>query len=152
MFLLKSQKDDNSIYIMHDKIENFVAIDSVICKIHNELPLNQKNSGEFVLSMTDHKAIFEGLEILSKTELKFCWETSFRQFQTWLLPGLRKMLTLIISNTKWCHSVGLSCNFIRPGRSHVWNWRKLVSQQNLSSVFEKIPNLHYIKQNEKHPW
>ena len=28
--------------------------------------------------------------------------------------------------------------FLRPGRSHVWNWRKLVSQQNLSSVFEKI--------------
>ena len=50
--------------------------------------------------------------IFSKTELKFCWETSFCQFQTWLLPGLRKMFTPIISNTKWCHSVGYPCNFI----------------------------------------
>ena len=34
--------------------------------------------------------------------------------------------------------------FLRPGRSHVWNWQKLVSQQNLSSVFEKIfqPSLY----------
>ena len=54
------------------------------------------------------------VEVFSqKTELEFCWETSFCQFQTWLLPGLRKMFTSIISNTKWCHSVGLSCNFIR---------------------------------------
>ena len=26
--------------------------------------------------------------------------------------GLRKMLTSIISNTGWCHGVGMSCNFM----------------------------------------
>ena len=63
--------------------------------------------------------------IFSKTELKFCWETSFRQFQTWLLPGLRKMFTSIISNTKWCHRCWISlwfdgdlCLFIFDGRCH----------------------------------
>ena len=39
-------------------------------------------------------------------------KTSFCQFVTWLLPGLRKMLTSSISNTNWCHSVGESCNFM----------------------------------------
>ena len=49
---------------------------------------------------------------LSKTELNFRLKTSFYQFLTLLLPGLRKMLTLSISNTYWCHSVGVSCYFL----------------------------------------
>ena len=78
----------------------------------------------------------EGLKIFSKTELKFCWETSFHQFQTWLLPGLRKMLTPIISNTKWCHSVGLSWNFIRTCL-FCFDWQMLLPlfvYQNLADV------------------
>ena len=56
-------------------------------------------------------------------------KTSFRQFLTWLLPGLKKMLILIISN-KICNGNNLEIIkiniFFRPGRSHVRNWRKLV--------------------------
>ena len=58
------------------------------------------------------------------------------------------VLTKLQDNpTLWHHLVlemiGVNI-FLRPGRSHVWNWQKLVSQQNLSSVFEKIfkPSLY----------
>ena len=37
--------------------------------------------------------------ILSNRTNIFRDKTSFRQFLTWLLPGLKKMLILIISNT-----------------------------------------------------
>ena len=40
-------------------------------------------------------------QIFSSTEpIFFRDKTSFRQFLTWLLPGLKKMLILIISNTE----------------------------------------------------
>ena len=39
-------------------------------------------------------------------------KTSFCQFLTWLLPGLKKMLILIISQHWRCQSVGMSCNFL----------------------------------------
>ena len=55
----------------------------------------------------------EGLKVFSKTELKFCWETSFCQFQTWLSSRSEENVNLNHFNTKWCHSVGLSCNFVR---------------------------------------
>ena len=55
---------------------------------------------------------YVGQLYFSKTELNFRLKTSFCQFLTWLLPDLRKMLTSIISNTGWCHSVGVSCNFM----------------------------------------
>ena len=35
------------------------------------------------------------------------------------------MFTSIISNTKWCHSVGLSCNFIRTCL-FCFNWQMLL--------------------------
>ena len=40
-------------------------------------------------------------QIFSSTEpIFFRDKTSFRQFLTWLLPGLKEMLILIISNTE----------------------------------------------------
>ena len=52
------------------------------------------------------------LVVFLRNRIYFWLKTSFCQFLTWLLPGLRKMLTSSISNTKWCHGVGESCNFM----------------------------------------
>ena len=49
----------------------------------------------------------------SKTELKFVERQAFTSFKHGFFQVWGKLLTPIISNTKWCHSVGLSCNFIR---------------------------------------
>ena len=46
------------------------------------------------------------------------------------------MLTSIISNTNWCHSVGLSCNFVRTCL-FCFDWQMLLPlfvYQNLADV------------------
>ena len=71
-----------------------------------------------------------------KQNLNFVERQAFTSFKPWLLPGLRKMLTPIISNTKWCHSVGLSCNFIRTCL-FCFDWQMLLPlfvYQNLADV------------------
>ena len=39
--------------------------------------------------------------------------------------GLRKMFTLIISNTGWCHSVGVSCNFMDTFCCYYASWQHM---------------------------
>ena len=46
-----------------------------------------------------------------KQNLFFDCRQAFASFNHGFFLGLRKMLTLRISNTKWCHSAGESCNF-----------------------------------------
>ena len=48
-----------------------------------------------------HSVFLYVIQIFSSTEpIFFRDKTSFRQFLTWLLPGVKKMLFLIISNTE----------------------------------------------------
>ena len=60
-------------------------------------------------------------------------KTSFCQFLKWLLPGLKKMLILIISNTEGVKVLVCPANCI------------LV-------LLKRIFDLHIRKQNEKHPY
>ena len=53
-----------------------------------------------------------GIRFYLKNRNIFQWRTSFCQFLKMASSGLRKMLTLINSNTWWCMSVGVSCNFM----------------------------------------
>ena len=66
-------------------------------------PVNNTNWCIYALFVNDINKIKRNCvdHIISSTEpIFFRDKTSFRQFLTWLLPGLKKMLILIISNTE----------------------------------------------------
>ena len=99
--------------IGHSKCEGMNIID--VKNTPHTLSLSKKSKTIVALTLLliFNVLIFMQIScIFSGTELFFQLQTSFCQFQTWLLPGLRKMLTSSISNTCWCHSVGEPCNFM----------------------------------------
>ena len=82
------------------------------------------------------KGIMNVWRFSQKQNLNFVERQAFASFKHGFFQVWGKMFTPIISNTKWCHSVGLSCNFIRTCL-FCFDWQMLLPlfvYQNLADV------------------